>query len=188
MGFGDVVGMSSESASFSSGDQQCKKSTFMTGTINIPDRERQRRTGNAEIEITAESFCDCGTGRTSSCNNPEYGSATEVCRTVYDDLGDPVEECVNVHLTEDELLGIPTAFCVESVPYPEDMGTCPPKPPGKVTCNCEGDGKEKLNDSPLVSNLMSADGKRVTEYIGNGKPRQAMDAADCGSCDASPTG
>ena len=181
MAYGEVNGMSTESASYSYGQDPapCKKSTFVIGTINAPP------TGNATIDIKAQSFCDCGgMHRASSCSNKEYGSPTKVCRTTHDRLGRDVEECVNVHLTKGPAnLGIPSGFCVEQLPYPEDMGTCP-KPPGKVSCECESDGQETFTDSRPTSDLVGAGGANVIRYVGNGKPRQVMDAADCGSCDA----
>ena len=160
--------------------RQCKKSTFVTGTINaIPN-------GTATITGKAQSFCDCGVSRTSSCKNKGYSLPKRVCRTTYPQgpQGPPVEECVNVFLGKSSHLnsGLPENFCIESIPYPEDMGTCF-KPTHKVSCKCESDGVETFTDSLLSSSLGQAEGS-LLNYLGTGKPRRAMDAADCGSCDA----
>ena len=178
--FGNMWDYGSGSASGVGRPRQCKKSTFVTGTINaIPN-------GTATITGKAQSFCDCGVSRTSSCKNKGYSTPKRVCRTTYPQgpQGLPVEECVNVFLGKSIAAlnsGLPSEFCIESIPYPEDMGTCP-RPPHKVSCKCESDGVETFTDSLLSSSLGQAEGS-LLNYLGNGVPRRAMDAADCGSCD-----
>jgi len=176
MSFGDVIGRS-RSAEDSTGTdiKNCVKKSFFD--TQLVTKTNAAGVLGADKSTQAKSVCDCpekdhvwGCGHSGDGDpSKEFPKPTEVC-----DPRDPTR-CVDISSRKTDE-GI--EYCGERKENPEDMGTCP-KPPGVVTCDCEGDGY--FETGPEFQAL--ADRSLETIALDG---MYAMDRADCGSCDAAP--